>query len=725
MVKASGVVTVTLALLLIPVGPVGTPSAQQDSTGSFDGLAPTNHPSISADLSQLWMAPDGARRAPAPAQMELVSAIRLVSAGNFTKALPVLSQASLREGPLGGYAEYYKGLAELRLGRLSDARRTFQALAAAARAGYLAEAGPLRDAEAAETLGDQDAALAILDRLSNARTAAAPDDILMRLGKAAKAVGDQDRAAAAFSRVYFEFPLGDRAAEAAAELEQMPGFDSLAPRTDRLRQQLGRAEQLFAAKRYAEARQAFASVRISTSGEDRDLVNLRVAECDYYLKRLRASRDVTRLYLAKAPRQAEAMFYHALAIRGLGGREGYFRLMRRLADEFPMGSWAEEALNSLATNFIQQDDDASADETFREMYTKFPAGRYAERAAWKIGWQAYKEGRYAETASTFEGAAWRFARSDYRPPWLYWAARAHELNGESSLAAARYTLVVADYQHSYYGRLALSRLGGRAPERPVVVDAPSVALPPNEDVIRSLLALGLYSQAIDELRYAQQVWGDSAPIQATLAWIYWQQGQSASGSERFTLYRSAINTMRRAYPQFMAAGGEHLPKDLQTIIFPVAYWDLIQKHAAERNLDPFLVAALVMQESTFVADIRSAARAVGLMQLLPSTARRYAKVLHLQYSSRLITNPEANVRMGTAYLADTVKEFGELHFALASYNAGERSVRRWIAERPGLAIDEFVDDIPFPETQNYVKKVLGMAEDYRRLYGPESTVATR
>ena len=81
--------------------------------------------------------------------------------------------------------------------------------------------------------------------------------------------------------------------------------------------------------------------------------------------------------------------------------------------------------------------------------------------------------------------------------------------------------------------------------------------------------------------------------------------------------------------------------------------------------------------------------------------------------------------MGTAYLADTVKEFGELHFALASYNAGERSVRRWIAERPGLAIDEFVDDIPFPETQNYVKKVLGMAEDYRRLYGPESTVATR
>jgi soluble lytic murein transglycosylase len=73
--------------------------------------------------------------------------------------------------------------------------------------------------------------------------------------------------------------------------------------------------------------------------------------------------------------------------------------------------------------------------------------------------------------------------------------------------------------------------------------------------------------------------------------------------------------------------------------------------------------------------------------------------------------------MGTAYLADKIREFGDLHVALASYNAGERAVRRWLAERPGLARDEFIDDIPYPETQGYVKRVLGTTEDYRRLYG--------
>jgi soluble lytic murein transglycosylase len=75
------------------------------------------------------------------------------------------------------------------------------------------------------------------------------------------------------------------------------------------------------------------------------------------------------------------------------------------------------------------------------------------------------------------------------------------------------------------------------------------------------------------------------------------------------------------------------------------------------------------------------------------------------------------VRIGTTYFKELVDRFGGAHFALASYNAGENRISRWISERPGFQQDEFIDDIPFPETQNYVKKILGTAEDYRRLYG--------
>ena len=107
------------------------------------------------------------------------------------------------------------------------------------------------------------------------------------------------------------------------------------------------------------------------------------------------------------------------------------------------------------------------------------------------------------------------------------------------------------------------------------------------------------------------------------------------------------------------------------------------------------------------------------MQLLPSTGRQYARVLRLQrrFSISMLTTAETNVRMGTALFADLVRQFGGAHYALASYNAGENRVARWISERPGIDQDEFIDDIPFPETQNYVKRILGTAEDYRRLYG--------
>ena len=70
------------------------------------------------------------------------------------------------------------------------------------------------------------------------------------------------------------------------------------------------------------------------------------------------------------------------------------------------------------------------------------------------------------------------------------------------------------------------------------------------------------------------------------------------------------------------------------------------------------------------------------------------------------------------YFSRLVRQFGGTYYALASYNAGENRVVRWKAERPGMDEDEFIDDIPFPETQNYVKRILGTAEDYRLLYGP-------
>src|SRR6185295_12607312 len=357
-----------------------------------------------------------------------------------------------------------------------------------------------------------------------------------------------------------------------------------------------------------------------------------------------------------------------------------------------------------------------ADATFREMYEKFPMGHYAERAAWKIGWMAYKSDRFADAIRAFESGAAHFPRSDYRPSWLYWSGRAHDALREPALADARYALVVTDYMNSYYGRLAAKRLDTRGSPRLVSTSAETAPdappLPPNQAVVRALLALDLYDQALDELRYAQRNWGDSSAIQATLGWIYNRRGD----------LRPGINAMKRAYPQYLAAGGERLPDELLKVLFPVNYWPQIRRYASEHQLDPYMIAALIAQESTFTADVKSAANAYGLMQLLPSTGRQYARRLGItkKFSIGMLTTADTNLRMGTAYFADLVEQFGGTHFALATYNAGPSRVQRWINEKPGMERDEFIDDIPFPETQNYVKRILGTAEDYRRLYGTDA-----
>lgn len=726
MTRSAFVIVAACAVVAAP-----SPRAQQSrlsaaatDVAGLTVLTPTPHPPVPRELSELWLAPErGATSAATRAStMPLTTAARLVADGDYSKTLTLVAPI-VKEGPLGLYAMYYAGVAQLGLDRGADALKSFRAVEAQQPIGYLAEAAAIGEAEALEALDEPDDAVRIYERLLKGRLSDV-EAVYMRLGRAAKAAHDQERAAEAFAHVYYEFPLGENAAVAALELKTLSGLQPLAPGSPRYKADLGRAERLFGAKQYADARTAFEALLSYAGRDDKELLQLRIAECNYFTRRTRAAREALRPLAETASRRGEALFFYALASRDLGDTQTFVQVLHRIASDFPDQTWAEDALDNLGTHYIKTNEDDRAEAIFRELYDRYPRGTYAQRAAWKSGWAAYRKNQYADTVRIFERAASDFPRADYRPAWLYWAGRAHEALGEPELAAERFTLTAADYANSYYGRLATARLDetvvARVTAARIAVDASTAAvdqqLPANGVVVRALLGAEMYDDALNELRFAQRVWGDSPAIEATVAWARQQQARTETGMRRFQLLRGAINTMRRAYPQFMAAGGEELPREVLTVIYPIAYWDLIRKHAQANGLDPYLVAALVAQESTFVADVRSAANAYGLMQLMPSTARMYARKLKMRYSSRLLTDPEANIRMGTAYLADKIREFGDLHLVLASYNAGETPVRRWRSERPGLETEEFIDDIPYPETQLYVKKILGTAEDYRRLY---------
>ena len=702
--------------------------AQAPSTAGSPAGSPvvttTSHPPLPADPSRYWLIPElpsslaAARQTPIAGLAPFARGVALVADEDFAGGLALVNNAALGATPLAQYARYYTGVALLGLGRAEEAATTLAALDGRVD-GYLKEALPLRMAEAALDRNVPAVAVGILEKAS-IDTVIAPEEVLLRLGAAMAAAGEPERALSTYRRVYDEFPMSEQAAaaeEAIAGLNPPPGIPA-----DRVQDELARAERLFTSRQWTEARAGFAPLLRLVTSDDRELVALRLAECDHYLGQNRAARDGLAPLLETATREAEARYFHLTATRAMDLRDRYVALARGLVADHPESRWAEETLNNLASHYITIDDEEEADDVFRELVRRFPSGRFADRAAWKIGWLAYKDDRFAETAVTFEAAAAASPRANYRPSWLYWAARSHDQLGNRPAATALYRVVAADYLNSYYGRLASEVLAtrGEAPVRPIVVTGPADAAPaalvPTATVIRALASVELYDQALQEVEYGIGAWGDSSALQATVAWLRHHRALQPQAADRFADLRGAITIMRRTYPQFLAAGGEQLPPDVLRIIFPLDYWPLIKKYSDAHRLDPYLMTALVSQESTFTADVRSSANAVGLMQLIPGTAQRLAARLRIRYSSTILTQPETNIRLGMRYFKDLMDRFGGAHFALAGYNAGERRVARWIAERPGFEQDEFIDDIPFPETQNYVKRILGTADDYRRLY---------
>ena len=705
------------------VGGAGLISGQQPGAprlGLDSLLVATAHPPLPAAPSLYWFVPESGRSARGldAAAKRLAQGAQFISNNDFAAGLPLISAPDLGDQNLANYATYYRGVGQIGLGRYDEAMTTLSLLASRPLQGALKELATLQLAEAALARGlpervEPALVQLTLDKLAN------PEDVWLMRARVEDAAGHKAHALESYRRLYYDYPLSAQTAAATAAIGRLRTGDLDQP--EPFERGLARAERFYSAKRWADAKLSFSAL-IPNDADGRELVALRVAESDYYLGARRQAREALRPLL-EGSRAAEARYISALATKALGDQSGYVKQARDLANDYPDSPWTEDALNGLAQDFVVSDADAEADAVFRQLLRAFPRGRYTDRAAWKVGWRAYRAGEFAEAADVFDNAAVRAPRADNRPAWLYWSGRAYDRLNNTVTANARYRLAVADYQNTYYGRLSSKLLAarGESPGAARITASPTASLTAvvaTDDIIRSLITAQMYPDALREVQYAQRVWGDSPQLQATSAWIRHQQGLTLTAEERFAALRGAITTMRRAYPQFMAAGGETMPADVLRIIFPLDYWPLITKYSQQHNLDPYLVAALMAQESTFTAEIRSHANAYGLMQIMPPTGRQYAKKLGIKpFTTAMLRQPEVNVQIGTQYFSDLIDKYGGAHFALASYNAGESRVNRWSNERPGMPQDEFIDDIPFPETQNYVKRILGTADDYRYLYG--------
>lgn len=287
--------------------------------------------------------------------------------------------------------------------------------------------------------------------------------------------------------------------------------------------------------------------------------------------------------------------------------------------------------------------------------------------------------------------------------WQYWRARALESSGQGKSARAVY-LENAD-RRRYESFLAADRLGKpyKFENRPIEVVEPTVAKIeqlPGFQRVYELYRLGRIVLARREWYYA--IRGLSKPELEQVAKMLHQWGW----------HDRAILTLSRT---------DH--HDDLKMRFPLRYKKLVQKHSKEVDISPAWTLAMIRRESAFNRSARSPVGAMGLMQLMPRTARSVARALDTRIKGRgQLFEPEFNVYLGTNYLRMELDKFSNHPvLAIAAYNAGPHRVKRWLPRRGKIDPDIWVESIPFTETRDYVRNVLAYTAIYERRMGLKLT----
>jgi soluble lytic murein transglycosylase len=378
----------------------------------------------------------------------------------------------------------------------------------------------------------------------------------------------------------------------------------------------------------------------------------------------------------------------------------------RLVEGFPASDLAPAAMLDIGRAY---EDDAQWDPARARSY---PHSEQAADGRFRAPFALYMTGRFGAAAGEFASMKPLATSPSERDGLSYWHARALERNGQSAAATAIYQGLAQSIASNYYPELAARRIaappaqwaGAGAPE-PADSAVPSVAAGSlaafHLSRVATLKALRMTDLESRELRaLANEGPADPRVRDFVLAEL-----------QRTGSWYEAIEVAVR-----LEKYGSLDPSTTERLRYPRAYWNLIAPAASGDALDPYLVLALTRQESLFNPQARSVSDARGLMQLMPATADRVGPSAGVMQASLNLYDPSLSVRVGTAYLKNLFDMFGGDPFkAVAAYNAGEHAVQQWNAKYPGDD-DQWVENIGFRETREYVKRVIGGLREYRMLY---------
>lgn len=604
------------------------------------------------------------------------------------------AQAALQAGPYEKAAEYY--------------------------AGKPGPASLLLAAEAWEKAGEQVKARLACDRvIADGKHTRAQEEKARAMRMRLVALKEGDAAAANDARWLAVHAVNDKVAAEANEI-----LDKVSPpkplQADEL---LTRSRILADAMRTEEALRAVeraGNARGSASEEDK----CRTRAEAYYKARTRypeAAITYQKCAQLGGPRAPEYAFLAARAFSRADRDGDALPAFEKVITRHPRTVWADQAEFHVArTHFLAG--------KWRDAATAFDD--YAKH--WPQGKEKREAGRYRALShllandhkiarKLLEDLAGGTQDVIEQARWTNLAALAALRDNDRLHAIARWNDVARSRPLSWPALVARARLAsvGAAPPIPIEPaesgsppDAMTLDLPPPADVLHRI---GFDTDAEEALREREPALVGKAPGRAT---------------EALCAAYAAVDRGKRRYQLSLQIPGQLLttapgPRNRWAwdCAFPRPHRGHVRVHESSTKLPPDLIWAVMRQESAFDTEVVSPARAVGLMQLLPETARTVAKEAKLDHEDAQLTVPEHNIALGALYLRELLDKLdGVVPLAVAAYNAGPEAIQRWLSKSKGETLDVFVEAIPFIETRGYVVRVMGNLARYGYLEHGEAGV---
>lgn len=646
----------------------------------------------------------------------LGDAFRAYDKSDFVVAKKLLGKLDDRKVVSLDYALWLRGMVALRTGDNAAAKRAFQSLSKLAGSKYAPEV-PWRLADVAWQAGDRAGAAKAYAKLIKSESAGRVGDV----GTAKFRIAVSAPSVAAYRAVVIDHPSHPLAARAEKRMLELGGA-ALGP-ADRI----ARAKHLTAAHLWDLSIVELALVPMAGINDSLAIQRDYWTGTTLFGMRRRYG-DAATLLLSVYDKMdsAEAMFHGARALSRADQDDEAIVWYGKVVEKYPRTAWAQEAAFLAGWLQFNRGRYREAIKPLEASLAKYPRSKWVDDGHWFLGMSHYLLGEW-DAARTQLAALAKFSGSLEGGKGTYWLARIEERLKKRDAAIAGYRATVTAHPFSWYALLARSRLSALGikigpfgvdnpkPRGPKLAANVDESLAKDELIARAdeLTAAGLGVDAGDELARNERA-------------FLKRHDRGAAFAMLLDRYRKASN-FNRPWMLAVSYSGSALngPPEEDALrwwenAYPRAYRDLVEKYQdLGKNPDGYLYS-IMRKESGFNPHILSYADAQGLLQMIPATTIRVAKVLGIPYDPGKLYEPAYNVQTASWYIGHLLQKFkGQIPFGAGSFNSGPRPVMRWLDQYGDREIDEAVELVPYTQTREYMKKVTENYARYRYLYQKE------